>query len=437
MYTLKGFITVDGLANASPTVVAAIGELSTLSRTFALGVGEIASAPLPYTLNAFLSTTVSGPTSVPVALQTQVFSFVDWAFTLQKGSTPAATSAAFTTAMTTQFGSQASSIGCGNLINNGTFNFPEYITWTNNTLVTNDPTTGGLVKLWFCDASFQSQYDGYTIKVVPPLNPVDLFGGGAAAVATALSGVAVGSTLNAITTAAAGYPYTELVPQTFDYVDPTNPSNTISTQWAILIYGAAGNNIDAIRAAVQAYITANSALNVSVWQQIFPEIYNTTEFLILPRWYNYAINQQQLTAGVYSEIVNLNKELTYLANVLSTLTPAFIQAHAVVLPVQYKSLQVLVVPQSTNAVAQQDLINLFPDLINVPTTDTSYNLMSTKTRQFLTMLLQMVIQAENATVQSTLPAGMSSAARYGILCVAQAFNGITYLVATKGSTPNY
>jgi hypothetical protein len=63
--------------------------------------------------------------------------------------------------------------------------------------------------------------------------------------------------------------------------------------------------------------------------------------------------------------------------------------------------------------------------------------MATKTRQWLTMILQMVIEAESATVQSTLPAGMSSAARNGILCVAQEFNGITYLVTTKGSTPNY
>ena len=437
MYTLKGFISVDGLANASPTSIAPIGQLSQLGMTFARGVGEYSSQPQPYNLHCFSSNTASGQTTVPPTLLTQIFAIVAWAFQLQQSGAPATSSTAFNTSMTSQYGAAVGSIGCGNMVDNGTFLFPEFITWVNPTLVTNDPATGGLVTLWFSDTSFQKEYDEYTIVVVPPLPTIDTFMSGATAVQSALASYTSSSLLNAIQSARSTYPETELVPQTYDYVDPSNSANQITTTWACLIYGAAGNNVDAIRAAVQAYIAANSQYPVASWEAIFPEIYTSTEFLMIPRWADYAIPNLVLTQGGYSSIVNLQKQLTYLAQILPDFSSAYLLAHAAVIPSNYKSVEMLVVPGLQNATAEQDLINVFPDLMNVPTSDTLYNLMSTKTRGWIGMILQMLITAEQANVQSTLPAGMSTATRDGVLYVAQEYAGITYLLATKGTLPAY
>lgn len=437
MYTLKGFVSVNGLANPSPSSVAPIGEISDLALTYSLGQYEYPSPTNKYILRAFSSSTVVGVTSVPADLLTQAFAIIDWAITMQQSQTPATSPTDFTTAMVTQFGTQANAIGCGNLINSGTFLFPEYITWVNPNLLTNDPTVGGKVTLWFADASFRAQYDEYIIKVVPPLPNLDTFLTGATSVAAALSAYGVQPFLSAMQTTRGSNPETLQLIQTYDYVDPLNSANQISTNWGIVIYGSAGNNVDAIREAVQHYIAVTSTAPESQWRAIFPEIYIATEFLLFPRWMNYGIPQMILQAGAYSEVITLNKELNYLTSVLTDYDPAFILSTACALPTMYKSLVLLAVPNEDNAVADQQLLNIFPDLINVPTSDTSYNLMSSKTRSWLSILTSMLIVAESATVQSALPAGMSLAVRDTVLFVAQEYAGITYLVATKASTPGY
>jgi hypothetical protein len=437
MYTLKGFITVDGLANSLPQSVAPIGEISSLSLTFAQGVGEYSGLPQPYTLRSFTSKTASGAQPVPSSLLTQIFAIVTWAFQLQQSQTPAVSSTAFNAAMTAQFGSTATSIGVGNMINNGSFPFPEFISFVNPTLVTNDPAAGGAVKLWFADASFQSQYDDYTITVVPPLPNLNTFMGGAIAVKAALSSYTQGQWLNAIQTAKGIYPETEVISQSYDYVNPLDVTDQTTTYWGIIIYGAAGNNVDAIRQAVQDYIAANSTYPEANWRVIFPEIYTSTEFLMFPRWNDYAIPNLILTQGGYSAIVSMNKQLTYLKTILPDVADGFIDAHTSLIPTNYKSVEVLVLPSTTNATPDLDILNIFPDLMNVPTTDTLFNLMAAKTRGWVSLILEMLIVAEQATVQSTLPAGMSTAIRDNILFVASEYAGITYLIATKGSTPAY
>lgn len=438
MYNLKGFVSIDALASSDPNTIPSIGELSTQSQTYATGIGEYVDATkLGYTLYSFKSATANGDVVVPAALLTQVITFIDWIYTLQKSQAAATTPTGLTNALIGQFGSQATSFGCGSLITSGSYKFPEFITWVNPTIVTNDPAVGGQIKIWLCDNSFQNQYDEYEIVVVPPVKNVDLFLSGATAVSSALSLLSYGDQINAVQTARGKYPPTTILARTFDYVDPTRASNRIPTNWTLLIYGQAGNNIDNIKAAIQSYITANSQYAVSSWRPLLPDLYTATEFYLIPRWNNIAIPALSLQSGAYSSIVSPFKELAYVKGIFGSMGSAFIENNLAVIPCNYKSLELLAIGDSGNQSSEVYLGDLFPDLINLPSTDTMFNMMSANTRAWISKVEQMILVAETATADSTLPSGMSRAVRNNILYIVQEHNGINYLISTKGSTPAY
>lgn len=438
MYSLKGFVGIDALASASPDTIPAFGELSIKSMTYATGIGEYNSPTYAgYTLFAFSSASANGVTPVPAALVTQVLNFVNWAYQFQQTGQAAITSTAFTAAMTAQFSQVANSIGCGNMINNGTFMMPEFITWVNPTVTSNDPSAGGQVKIWLCDASFQNQYDGYEIIVVPPIPSIDTFLTSATSAKAALLARTYPSTVNAIQTAKNNYPETILISQTFDFVNTQNASDRTATNWTLLIYGQAGNNLDNIKAAIQSYILSHSQSPLNSWKAVFPDLYAATEFYILPRWANVAIRAMSLQAGAYSAVVNPAKEVAYMSAFLNTAPANYVQNNLAVVPSNYKSLELLMIGDPGNPSIEQNIWTLFQDIINVPTTDVMFNMMSVSTRAWITMIEQMLVIAETATLESSLPAGMSRAVRNNVLFIAQEFSGVNYLVATKNTTPGY
>lgn len=438
MYNLKGFVGIDALLGSDPSNVPAVGELSTQSRTYATGVGEyVDSNKLGYTLYAFKSATASGEVTVPPTLLTQVIAIIDWVYTIQRSQAAATTPIGLTNALVGQFGSQATSFGCGSLVTSGSNKFPEYVTWINPTVVTNDPATGGQVKIWLADNSFQNQYDEHEIIVVPPVRNIDLFLSGATSVSTALSLLTYGDQVNAVQTARGKYPPTIIVARTFDYIDPTRASNRIPTNWTLLIYGQSGNNIDNIKAAIQAYITANSQYAAASWRPLLPDLYTATEFYLIPRWNNIAIPAMTLQSGAYSSIVFPNKEVSYVKSIFSSVGSSFIETNLAIIPSNYKSLELLAIGDAGNQSSEVSLADLFPDLINLPSTDTLFNMMSANTRAWISKIEQMIVVAETVTADSALPAGMSRAVRNNILYVVQEHNGINYLVSSKGSTPAY
>lgn len=438
MYNLKGFIEIDALASSTPGAIAILGQLSTKSMTYSTTISDYSSGSVPsYMLSAFTSANASGNITVPAPLVSQVFSLVDWVYKNQLLPTAATTATNLVTAIAAQYGSNINSIACGTLISNGTVSLPEYISWVNPSITTGDPTAGATVKIWFADRSFQNQYDGGSITILPPIPSLSTFFSGAATLANAVNNYSYTSRINAVQTASAGQPATTIVPITYNYVDPTNPSNRIATNWTALIYGQAGNTVDALNAAVRSYIAANSQQSQSSWQAILPDLYNSTEFYILPRWQNVAIPSLSVLSGSYSSIVQPYKELNYVARVFTSMSQAFIQSNLAVLPTNYDSLEILVIGASTNPTSEQNVWTLFPDIINVPTEDTAYNTMSATTRAWLSMIVTLLNLAETATANSTLPSGVSRATRNNVLFLSQMFQGVNYLVATKASSPSY
>jgi hypothetical protein len=305
------------------------------------------------------------------------------------------------------------------------------VTWKSLDYVTDD----NLNTVWFSDEFFRRQYDEYEIVVVPPLSNIETFFGTYADATSVLNARTYAQLFGDITTARAGYPETILTSQEFDFVNPLNITVAYSTNWTFLIYGPRGNDSDAIKTALINYIQSKSARNLNLWRTIFPDIFRSTEFVMIPKWNQYAISEMSLQVGVYSPMLNLKDELTYLKRVIADYPATHVEQYAATMGYPYRSMAMSVVGNPDNRGNKYKLTDFFPDLISVSSTSLDFNRMSSLTQGFLTRLAELVYLAETATLYSDIPTMFKKTTRSGILYLSMSYNNISFLVSTKNTTP--
>lgn len=429
MYTLKGFAIHGLFANNTPGQVNPIGEISTDSRTYSQEVGsygDAVNAP-SLTLLSFLSSTDGTAQAIDPDLATRTIAICNWIYNQTINNAGQQFADQMLTALLTEFQTTANTFASGDMITDGVHWMPEWVSWTDVA------SPGSFIRIWFADASFQGQYDEFSFAIVPPITPLDDFFKAASAVATEVAAVTQTQVFQNIQAAKGQNPETLLINQEFNYNDPTNPANLIPTNWAIILYGAAGDNVDSISDALEAYILANSSHTQAEWVTIFPDIFKRTEFTIIPQWQNYAIPNRQVGPGIYSPIANLTDALAVLPQFASYPT-AHINAHGAVMGNPYKSLSILSIGSDQNRDNDFELIDVFPDLIAVSTTSTDFNRMSQYTQTWLNAFAQMLVTAESMTQFSSIPIGMTKLIRNGILYLVFNYDTIDYLVAARSNT---
>ncbi len=150
-----------------------------------------------------------------------------------------------------------------------------------------------------------------------------------------------------------------------------------------------------------------------------------------------AIPALTLQSGIYSSVSSPFKEVTYLKNVMPDFSAAHIEQYLRIFPTNYASLMVSVIGDKDNVASQRDILTVFPDLINLPTSDPQFNMMASKTQNWVVFIQNLIFIAERATPSSSLPAGINRTTKNGIVFITQEFQGVNYMVASKASTPNY
>jgi hypothetical protein len=308
---------------------------------------------------------------------------------------------------------------------------PEWVSWTDLA------NPGSFIRIWFADASFQSEYDEFTILVVPPITPLDDFFKAAANVQAEVNAVTQAQLFQNIQAAKNGDPESTIISMSYNWNDPNNPTNLIPTNWTIILYGMAGDNVDSISDALEAYILANSSHTRDDWVKIFPDIFKRTEFTLVPNWKNVAIagraSGSNDASAVYSPVANLTAALALLPQFASYPT-AHINAHGTIMAHPYKSLQVLAIGSDQNRQNKFELTDVFPDMIAVSSTSTDFARMSQYTQTFLQKLAVMIATAETMTQYSSIPLGYTKLMRNGILYIVYNYDTIDYLVAAKSNT---
>jgi hypothetical protein len=283
--------------------------------------------------------------------------------------------------------------------------------------------------IWLSDAAFQSQYDQYSIVPVVPVDNLDDFFKAPATVVTELSSLTYSQIISRIKTAKGTNPESAIEVYEFDYINPQTGQVGAQTFWGTLVYGLAGDNIDAVKAALINYILANSSHTREEWTAILPSLFKTTEFLILPRWDKYAIPNLSIKAGLYSCIADPAETTTFAQAQVPFYDQAWIQSNINIVPYPYKNLSLTIINGPNNIDGAKKLTDLFPDYLCVGTSSTDFARMTMNTQQWATELERLLIAAETATKYSTLNSEFRKIWRNGKLYISMVYNNVDFLAA--------
>jgi hypothetical protein len=431
MYVLKGFVVNANYVDNTVGHVATMGELSPQGMTYSKEKGFYKNDTISpdITLISFTSATDAVAQPVDANVRDRVLAINKWIWDqTNKGVQIYADQ--LLNQILTQFQSTASNFQCGNIIADGNSHWiPEWVSWTDNALT--QAGTQNLIKMWFVDASFQSQFDDFSITVVPPLDNLDDFFQTGAKVEQLIKARDYPTAISKLNDARNGFPESVLVAETFNYIDPNNPAHTVPTNWSLLIYGANGNNVDSIADALVAYILANSTHSRAEWVQILPDLFRRTEVILIPLRDQYAIPDRALKTGIYATISNLTRVNALFKQLVPSYPPAHIDSHLSLFANPYKNLQIACVGGTENRNNWYELGQIFPDLLAVSSTSTDFGRMSQDTQGFLLQLAVMLDATETMGPFTDIPHGMTRVTRDGVLYLVLNYQNVHYLVAAK------
>lgn len=437
MFVLKAFAVHSQLAINTIGVVAPIGEISTQSLTYAREKGQYRANDAPnITLVTFTSAQDETPTALTSETSDHVLTIVKDVYDKMFAAAGAPVVAdELLNYLITTYAAVAENFECGANVEGDAVDGPEWVSWSNKSIAALGTNT---IKVWFSNDAFAAQYDDYEIIVIAPTPDLNDFFKTPTEVRLALAAQTPSMTMDRIQAAKDGYPETVVRAETFDYIDPFNAANKIPATWNVLIYGLAGNNVDAISDALIAHALANSTHTRDEWLPLVPDLFRRTEFIMIPMWDQYAIPNRIVEAGIYSPAVNLKRAVALIKQVTGDVVSypeAHIDEYGNIMSHPYKSLQILSIGSPDNRNSWFEITDVFPDIIAVASTSLDFNRMAVPTKEWLTFLNQMLITAENMSRYSSVPVGYTKIVRNDVLYIVKRYGNINYLVAAKTSLP--
>lgn len=435
MLNLKGFVTVHSLVDNNPGQTSLIGELSPLAKTYSTNQREYNHATLKdYTITSFLEDSNIGDGVENTAMTTAID--VVEAIRLYSVTNPGVVDQVnFNAFIVASFNTRIANFTSGPFVTAGVFRTPEWVAWDALDVVPTQATPG-FVKLWLSDPAFIGQYDSYEIRYASAIdnNNADLFStliGPVQVLADTNSPDVIMSKLEVVK---AGLPESKTTLYRFDYV-PLNPALPPIPFWfAVANYSLYGDTLDAVKTAITSDLLSGSEFNITQWEAIFPTLFKTSEFYILPRWDLYSIPNLSVQAGMYSSVVGPTNAIAYATRHLpANYTPAAIAANLSVLNSVYKELALETIGDSNNLNGNTRFEMVFPDYLSISTVSPDFSRMAVNTQNFILLLERLLIAAESATTVNNVPSDMRKVIRNGSLFVSVTYNFTQYLVAAKSN----
>jgi PHIKZ157 len=259
--------------------------------------------------------------------------------------------------------------------------------------------------IWFSDQSFRSEYDEYEIDVIFPVENVDVFFSSRVEVEKELAKRPVDVLTRIANSKKANSPVTIFRLDIFKWYNPVKFTPELDTNWYILIWGDAGDTIDAVKDKIQSEILKKSKHSRDEWKKVFPDIFKRNEFIIVPQWDNLSNeNKVREQASLYSPFVTLSTAVEkYCKPFMADMSETHINANVQAVSLYYRAVAALVCGSPENKENKFKLQEIFPDFIDVPSTSTDFGYQSANTQAFSLKIQDMLAVAETMTPTSSLP----------------------------------
>lgn len=432
MYTLQGFYNFGPLVDNTIGRVSPIGELSDLSKSFARDKGEYTNgvyAPQT-TLYAFHSVKDTEVVLIPTGVAETTLRvgqhLLNQSLVGNLSSNPNTT----LQNLTTEFAGKIGTVTTGEMITNGTYWLPEWIQFEDLTHIEHNTLT-----IWMADDSFRGQYTNYEIYVVPPIDKLDDFFKDPLDVKVIVDGFDLTQRLELVASTYGQYPHTTLINERYNYINPANANFKVPTNWLVVVYGQAGNNPDSIRQSIVDYVLANSTHDRADWARIMPELFRSTEMILMPFWVHYATAANGIQGGLYSPTVNPTDDLKLFKKIVKgdAYSAQWITDNYEVTGIMYKSLAMAIIGNPENQDGIVRFSKRFQDYMVLPNDSGDISRISEKTQGFMRLLDGMIPAAESLSLSNVLLAGYGRVERDKIVYLSAKYDGVVYLLASRAS----
>lgn len=441
MKLIKGFVEFFPYRKTTVQEVASLGEISTYSLTFSRYIAHHYSDQYP---NINLITTMVADDGVESELdepfRSLLFEIFDWVYTKSSAGELTADPNQFRDYLLDEF-DYVSNVELGQMqFNEQGMYAPEFVRFDVNEHAS--VTQDHIVQFWFSDESFRFQYNEYEIEIVPYIENVDDFIDTPASVQAKLDDVSMSGFQDRIQAAKGYYPPTSTRVETFNWVYPPDETvDEIPVSWAVLIWGVAGDNVDAINYHLQEQILERSSHPRGTWESYFPGLFKEIEFTIIPFWDKYSILNQQVENSLYSPIIKHKDVLPIAKKTITRYPEAQIENESEVSSFSYKNVSFIVTPAPDNWDPIKRFSVAFSDYLILPTTSTEYSRMSEDTRAWLDYVILALQTAEQMSEFSAIPVGITRLFRIDsdndeVMYATFTFNQTQYHVLSKESYLN-
>jgi hypothetical protein len=431
MYIFYGFSKFTPLIDNALDVVNKLGELSDDSLTYAKDKSTHTNSESPQTvLVGFHSVMDDNHVDVPEGMARRCLQMCQWLYNRAQAGQVTTNVNQLLGSLQSEFGDQATTITLGPLLLHNGIRLPTWVGYK-DTVMEDDNE----IKVWFSDDSFKAEYPGYHIDVIPPIEDIDELFQGEARVQELLNEYSLADRFNQVQTIRGQYPYTLFRAEDYQWINPVNPERKLTTPWIVVIYGRAGNNPDLIKEAIVDYILANSERPREDWEDLIPDLLLSTEFIFVPMWHQYAIDNLELEAGIHSPIVRPSEAiaLTQMLVKGNGYSEEWINTQTEYVGVIFKSLVMSVVGNPNNRTGITQFSEQFSDYILVTNNSGDFNRMSVRTQLFKDLMNELITLADKTTPTTQVPVEYSRLTRNGIVYVGKQYENILYLVATRYS----
>lgn len=433
MYNLKGFVGYPSLVSNVPDQIAKFGEISKDSLTYAKDVTTHTGASVPNTV-LFSFHSVRDNIIVDVDGSTKDLCLKLSKYILDQSMAGALTNdpQVLRQLVLAEFGTLLKSFTTGKMLTDNVVWMPEYVVFE----MSKYPQGANRVQLWYADESFRGQYDEYFIEIVHPIIPYDDFFNDPLVVEQALNSYNIDEKLEEAQEKRKQYPYTNLRALTYDYVNPKDKTRRTPARWLALLYGVAADNVDFINDKIIEELLKNSKHTRAEWENILPDLFKKTEFIITPFWHKYSIPAGILGAGFYSPTMDPRTLLPLIRRTArgTGFTDAWTNAQYELSSHTYKSIAFSVVgnPQNRNGVVR--FSKQFPDYALVTNGSNDFNRIDPQTTaEWMVLFAKLLKEAEVMDRYSSVPMGISRMVRDGVVYASAVFQRVNYMVVAKSS----
>lgn len=408
MLDIQGFINITALTdNNADGAVAPVGELSELSKSFAKNKQYFTKANLQVELVSFTYLRDEMKVTVPASFTDHILALTQWVYNQSILGKFKNDETDFQRLLVGQYQSTISAVSTGAMIQmNGNW-FPRWISWKYEVAanqVIDQGDRNNQIMVWFADEDFSQDYTGWEIEVLMPILPVDTFMAVKSVVETAMAGFNLPDHHKKANEIRGDYPYTSILTNVYTWHDREDFSSTLQVPMTLLIYGRAGMNPSRIKQALRKFILDNSNVGVIDWVKVFPEIFTTTKFTIVPGWSIRGIPNQDDVAAQYSPLLPYDFQVKAVSKFgeWGVLTAAQKNNNEIPLPTTdvclvpsvYKSLGAIAIAGPENDVRQATMHNIIPDYALIGTLNPDISRMSKATSEWVDLYFRAMIAAE-------------------------------------------